>query len=147
MPFAVVSRSVKQTFGILSIASHLHPRQYFYKKILLLSQKDEFTRVTTFICTLLTQNASSGYIISLHDNGCITVKAYLPPFSPILQEVFITGSTGASHQPAAFCLLSLLLLILFFVFHIDILTNLSSPVNIRMTIFTTHNIEFINDAA
>jgi hypothetical protein len=45
-------------------------------------QKDEITRVTTFIYTLLTQNALSGHSnthctnISLHDNGCITAKAY-----------------------------------------------------------------------
>lgn len=125
---------------------------YFYrKKVPLLSQKDEFTRVTTFICTLLTQNASSGYLsISLHDNGCITVKAYLLPFSPILQEVFITGSAGASHQPAAFCLLSPLLLVLFSVFHIAILTNLSSSVNIIFLLACYFNIRsylFFNSRA
>jgi hypothetical protein len=56
-------------------------------------------------------------MISPHNNGCITVEAYWEIlFSPILQEVFVPVSTCASHLPAAFCWLSLLLLILFFVF-------------------------------
>ena len=38
-------------------------------------------------------------------------------FSLILQDVFIPVSACASHPPAAFCWLSLLLLILFFVFN------------------------------
>ena len=81
-------------------------------------QKDEITRVTTFIYTLLTQNALSGYL----PYPCtITGASPSKPtgkilFSPILQDVFIPVSACASHHPAAFCRLSLLLLILFFVF-------------------------------
>ncbi len=58
-----------------------------------------------FLYILLTQNASTGYaVISLHDNGCTTVKAYqgFPPFNPILRDVFVTDI----HAPLIHRLLS-----------------------------------------
>lgn len=93
-------------------------------------QKDEFTRVTTFFYTLLTQNVSSRYQSYLCTiTGAPPSKPTKNLFSPILQDVFITDSTCASHQPAAFCRLSLLLLVLFCVFNVLILTNKMPVVN------------------